>query len=385
VKIPDPVTLLPSTQNLAKMDLAEIIAALPGSSGIYAFSVRGQAPHFSWSINLKRRLKRLLVSSQAGTPPLLRNDVDFVKFWLTGSRLEISLVMYELAKLYNPSGYVKQLRLRLPWFVGLTSLNAFPRLEVKNRLSRESSHNSSAVFGPFFSRDLAQRYEQEVLGLFQLRRCTEILEPNPSHPGCIYGEMNQCLRPCQCAVTPEEYAGETARVLDFLTTNGQSSATSLSVARQKASSDMDFELAAQVHKRLERVNTAASTRDRSITSVDEFNGIALTPAFGERQFRLWPMLAGYWQEPVPIDLSVEAPGARSLDREIRELLESSLQSAQNQSAQNQGRRAEHFALFSRWYHSSWCDGHWFPFRTLADLNYRKLVRELSKMAATEPC
>jgi excinuclease ABC subunit C len=267
----------------------------------------------------------------------------------------------------------------------LTSLNAFPRLEVKNRLSRGPSHNSSAVFGPFFSRDLAQRYEHEVLGLFQLRRCADVLEPHPTHPGCIYGEMNQCLRPCQCAVTPEEYAGETARVLDFLTTNGQSSATSLSVARQKASSDMDFELAAQIHKRLERVNAAASTRDRSITAVDEFNGVALTPAFGERQFRLWPMLAGYWQEPVPVDLSVEAPGARSLDREIRQLLESSLQSVQNQSVQNQGRRAEHFALFSRWYHSSWRDGHWFPFRTLEELNYRKLVRELSKMAAAESC
>jgi excinuclease ABC subunit C len=380
VKIPDPVTLLPLAQNPTQLDLAEIIAALPNSSGIYAFSVRGQAPHFSWSINLKRRLKRLLVSSRTGVPPLFREDVDFVKFWLTGSRLEISLVMYELAKLYNPSGYAKQLRLRLPWFVGLTSLNAFPRLEVKNRLSRGPSHNSSAVFGPFFSRDLAQRYEQEVLGLFQLRRCADVLEPHPTHPGCIYGEMNQCLRPCQCAVTPEEYAGETARVLDFLTTNGQSSATSLSVARQKASSDMDFELAAQIHKRLERVNSAASTRDRSITSVDEFNGVALTPAFGERQFRLWPMLAGYWQEPVPVDLSVEAPGARSLDREIRQLLESSLQ-----SVQNQGRRVEHFALFSRWYHSSWRDGHWFPFRTLEDLNYRKLVRELSKMAAAESC
>jgi excinuclease ABC subunit C len=371
VKIPDPVTLSPLAP-----DLPEIIAALPGSSGIYVYSTRGQTPHFSWSINLKRRLKRLLVSTRDSAPPLLRDDVDFIKFWLTGSRLEISLVLYELGKLYNPSGYVKQLRLRLPWFVGLTALNAFPRLEVRNRLTQGLSHANSAVFGPFFSRDLAQRYEQEVLSLFQLRRCTEVLEPHAMHPGCIYGEMNQCLRPCQCAVSPEEYAGEAARVLDFLGTNGQSSATSLSVARQKASAEMDFEMAAQIHKRLERVNAAAATRDRSITSVAEFNGVALTPAFGERQFRLWPMLAGYWQEPVALDLSSEAPRARSLDHEVRELLEASLH-----APQTEGRRAEHLALFSRWYHSSWRDGHWFSFRTLEDLNYRKLVRELSKMAA----
>ena len=371
MKIPDPVTLSPLAS-----DLPEIIAALPGSSGIYAYSANGQAPHFSWSINLKRRLKRLLVSTRDGAAPLLRADVDFVKFWLTGSRLEISLVMYELAKLYNPSGYVKQLRLRLPWFVGLTALDTFPRLEVRNRLAREPFPDNSAVFGPFFSRDQAQRYEQEVLSLFQLRRCTEVLEPHPAHPGCIYGEMNQCLRPCQCAVSPQEYAGEAARVRDFLETNGQSSATGLSVARQKASSEMDFEMAAQIHKRLERVNAAAAARDRSITAVGEFNGVALTPAFGERQFRLWPMLAGCWREPVVVDLSNAAPRARSLDQEVRELLESSLH-----APPSEGYTAEHLALFSRWYHSSWRDGHWFPFRTLEDLNYRKLVRELSKMAA----
>jgi len=279
--------------------------------------------------------------------------------------------MYELAKRYNPSGYLQQLRLRLPWFVSLSAADAFPRLELKNRISRKST----AVFGPFSSRDLAQRYEQEVLGLFQLRRCTEVLEPHPTHPGCIYGEMNQCLRPCQCAVTSEEYHGESGRVLDFLATNGQSSATSLSVARQKASSEMDFELAAQIHKRLERVNAAAASRDRAITSIDEFNGVALTPACGYRQFRLWPVIAGYWQDPVPVDLSGEESRAMSLDRELRELLETSLR-----SVQSEGRRVEHLALFSRWYYSSWRDGQWFPFRALDHLNYRKLVRELSKMA-----
>lgn len=370
MKIPEPYTLAPRAPNLT-----EIIGGLPESSGIYAFSVRGHAPHFSWSINLKRRLKRLLVPSRPDAPHLIRDGVDSVNFWLTGSRLEISLIMYELARFYNPDGYLRQLRLRLPWFVGLTSANAFPRLAVRNRLSR----NSRALFGPFSSRDLAQRYEQEVLGLFQMRRCTEILEPQPDHPGCIYGEMNQCLRPCQCAVTREEYAGEAERVLDFLATNGQSSATALAIAREKASSEMDFELAAQLHKRLERTQATASVRDRAIASADEFNGVALTPAFGFRQFRLWPVIAGYWQEPVPVDLSGAESRASSLDRELRESLETCLR-----SVQTEGQRVEHFALFSRWYYSSWRDGHWFPFRTLADLNYRKLVRELSKMAAGTP-
>jgi hypothetical protein len=60
------------------------------------------------------------------------------------------------------------------------------------------------------------------------------------------------------------------------------------------------------------------------------------------------------------------------------LLESSLT-----AATPEGVRAEHLAIFSRWYYSSWRDGHWFSFRALADLNYRRLVREISAMAKAE--
>ena len=51
----------------------------------------------------------------------------------------------------------------------------FPRLEIVNRPTRRHG----TAYGPFFSRDLAQRYEQELLGLFQIRRCTETLTPSP--------------------------------------------------------------------------------------------------------------------------------------------------------------------------------------------------------------
>ena len=57
---------------------------------------------------------------------------------------------------------------------------------------------------------------------FQMRRCQEDLAPSPAHPGCIYGEMGMCLRPCQQVVGPAEYAHEVARVVEFLRTDGRS-------------------------------------------------------------------------------------------------------------------------------------------------------------------
>lgn len=369
MKLPAPITLIPSAP-----DLRQQIAGLPASAGIYVLFSGPSNPHLGSSANLPRRLTRLLVSSPGARPgslESLREKITSVDCWPAGSRLETSLLMYQLAKRYYPDDYLRRLRLRTPWFVGLTATGHFARLEVANRLSRAGN---SAV-GPFLTRDLADAYAQQLLQLFQIRRCTEVLSPHPEHPGCIYGEMSQCLKPCQCAVTADEYAMEAARVADFVATNGRSALTTLSIARDRASAEMDFEQAAQIHKRIEKVISAIALREPVIDNALAFSGVALTAGVGVLQFRLWPMLAGLWQEPVALGFSPEEPQAQSLDRQIRERLMESLT-----IPRNSGRRTEELAIFSRWYYSSWRDGQWFPFRRLEDLNYRKIVRQISKMA-----
>jgi excinuclease ABC subunit C len=77
---------------------------------------------------------------------------------------------------------------------------------------------------------------------------------------------------------------------------------------------------------------------------------------------------------VPLTFSPEIVRIKSLDQELRERLSDRLQ-----CVCREGSRIEQLAIFSRWYYSSWRDGPWFPFRSLADLNYRKLVREISAM------
>jgi excinuclease ABC subunit C len=318
------------------------------------------------------------MSSQVAYPSSigqLRTNLHAVECWPTGSKLETSLIMYRLTKTYFPSDYLFRLRLRMPWLVGIAEADPFPRLAVGNRIPR----SRAAQFGPFPNRDVAQYYQEQVLGLFQIRRCTEVLSPAAEHPGCIYGEMNQCLRPCQCAVTTQEYGSEVRRVTDFLSSNGKGAIAILSAARDRAAEQMDFEQAAQIHKRIEKMSEAAALRPEVIAEISHFNGVALTQGVQPREFRLWPMLAGYWQESLTLDFSAETGRARSLDRELREHLQQALA-----TPLTDGDRLEDLAIFSRWYYSSWRDGQWFPCRTLADLDYRRLVREISKLVKNNP-
>jgi excinuclease UvrABC nuclease subunit len=293
-----------------------------------------------------------------------------VSCWPTGSRLESALILYELTSRYYPADYLRRLRMRMPWFVSLSVSDRFPRLEVSNRLGR----NGAQKFGPFLNRDAAAQHEEQILSLHQLRRCSETLAPDKNHPGCIYGEMNQCLRPCQCAVSAEEYASEVARVRDFLLTAGKSALQPLAAARDRAAEALDFEQAAVAHKRLERVEAAAASRDKVIGPVIHFNGVALTKSNQAHSVCLWPMLGGYWQAPITLQVQSRQANAAPLDATIRETL-----TLATQNKAEEGSRLEHLALFSRWYYSSWRDGHWFAFQNLPELNYRRLVREISNL------
>jgi excinuclease ABC subunit C len=364
LQIPEPVCVEPLDP-----ELPERLKLWKGSAGVYLLRIDGAEPHLASSGNLERRLRRLLLNDTSGLLGRLRARVRAVDCWPTGSKLESSLLLYMLARRWFPDRYWKVLRLRAPAFVGMADPLRFPRLETSSRVA-----DGIPQFGPFLTRAAAQRYEQEVTGLFQLRRCTETLAPHPDHPGCIYGEMNQCLRPCQVNVSSDEYRSEAVRVEDLIRTNGRSALAHLSGARERASEEMDFEQAAHIHRRIEKIRAAAALRDPAVQEIGGFQGVALTRAAGERKVALWPVRNACWQDPILFEIPAEDSRAKSLDLELRELLTERLK----QEAPG-GDRLEHLALFARWYYSSYRDGEWFPFEDAGRLNYRKLVREISKM------
>jgi len=363
---PDPVLIDPHNPHLQRE-----LDALPRRTGIFVLEAVGQDPYLSWSAFLQKRLRRLLFQSDAGRlEPLakLRQSVDSVACWPTQSRLETWLILYSLARRYYPTEYKQRLKLRSPWFLSLLMADEFPRLRLANRIARPPA----LTLGPFRTRDLAEAFEQAAQGLFQLRRCEEQLEPHADHPGCIYGEMNLCLRPCQMAVTPAEYGSEARRVADFLQSDGASLMTPLLSARDRASEEMDFEQAARLHKQIDKVKAAAATRDPLVRPVDEMNGLAVTRGPGERAIKLWPMIAGYWQQPLPLDFSEGLSESKSIDHVLRETISTRLA-----NPVLEGNRVEELGLLSRWYHSSWRDGAWVPFHDVGKLNYRRLVKEIS--------
>jgi excinuclease ABC subunit C len=251
--------------------------------------------------------------------------------------------------------------------VKLILSNEFPRTQVSPRLSG----GRAIHYGPFQSRGGAELFENEFLDLFQIRRCQENLEPSPRHPGCIYGEMNRCLRPCQQTVSREEYQSEVARVEEFLTGNGAALISVTTAARDRLSAEMDFEEAARQHKRLERIHAVLAQRGDLACDIDRLYGVAVAPALAPDSVLLWFVCQGAWQPPMQFKLTSMV----SLDQRLRELV-ASIRPVMPPLAELQ----EHLALLARWHFSSWSDGEWVGFPGLDQAPYRKLVRAISRVS-----
>jgi excinuclease UvrABC nuclease subunit len=344
---------------------------LPNKPAVFLLHAREGNPFLSKTNLLRRRLLRLLRRrAQPSRLLSLRDTVRRVEIWYTGSGLESSLRHYVLARRIHPDTYREVLRLRPPSYVRILTDNVFPRSQVTQSLSRQG-----VWYGPFRTRATAERFESEVLDLFQMRRCQEDLQPAPDHPGCIYGEMGKCLRPCQEVVGVDEYRHESDRVVQFLVTGGRSLADSVEHARDRASADLDFESAARQHKRFEKIQEVLKMRDDLAYELDRLSGVAVTSSAEDGAVDLRFVSKGFWQ---PVErFAVLPPGGKmvSMDQRLREWV-----AAMTPVHGSVRDRQDHLALLARWYYSSWREGDWISFEDGVEPPYRKLVRAISRAA-----
>jgi excinuclease ABC subunit C len=372
---------VPDPKIIQRENLDAVVGEVPNADAVFVVWAGDRSAYLAKTSMLRRRLMRIFRPGDPnpGAAPRrslnLREVATRVEYWPTASRFESMLLHYALARRYFPDDYLRMVKLRMPAYVKLILANEFPRTQVSTRLSQ------TIHYGPFQSRAAAELFEDQFLDLFQIRRCQENLEPGPQHPGCIYGEMNRCLRPCQQVVSREEYLSEVERVEEFLAGKGAAMISVASAARDRLSVEMNFEEAARQHKRLERIQAVLALGGDLVCDITRLYGVAVTPSLSPDSVQLWFVCQGAWQEPVQFPLT----SLVSLDHRLRELV-ASIQVGT--TTPPLAEKQEHLALLARWHYSTHystaSDGEWIGFPGLDQAPYRKLVRAISRVSQKMP-
>ena len=370
----------------------DFFSALPPRPAVCLIELQDESaePLLIRTQDLRRRLQRLLGPRDPTSKRLnLREVVRGIRYRLTGSRFEQIFTYYHHAKDLFPKRYQNMLRLRPPAVLKVSLRNAYPRCYVTRHIAVDDSGGTTggAYYGPFVSRRSAEAFSGSALDFFKVRRCQIKIRRDPAFPGCMYSEMKMCLAPCFAGCTKEDYDVEVQKLVQFLDSSGGSLRSSLEQERETASEQLDFERAAALHKRVEKLDDALRGSPELPRRTQNLNAVILQRSAEDQSIAIYAVRGGWLAEPAFIRFAEIAGQPRSAEHIFREYLERAAPlSPQNHPstaapAPGGGKNilSEHLWLVARWYYSNPREGEIF-FRD-KDWPYRRIMRGCSRLLA----
>ncbi len=335
------------------------------------------APYLGRTNDLHRRLARLLSPRRQNSKMLnLRELAARIEYQPVGSPFEGTWLLYLLNRHYFSQQYRDRMCLKPPPLLKLKMQNRFPRCYPTRRMTRDNS----LYYGPFPSLAAAERFAGEFLDFFKIRRCVEELNPDPSHPGCIYSQLHMCLAPCFAGCTDAEYQGEVQRVVEFLDSQGKSLQRTLELERALASESLEFEQASKIHQRIEKLNELLRQRTDLVRNLRDLHAVMLLPGAEEKSVVFFRIIGGEIRGPSALSLDENVPNPTPLDRQLHDLMEL-LDRKTDHPGSPPVPPWEHLSLLTRWYYSSFRQGELVMLNPDQSIPHSRLIRVCRKLLA----
>ena len=225
--------------------------------------------------------------------------------------------------------------------------NEYPRASITTRLGRPGGQ--SLYYGPFPSRTAAEKFANDSLDFFKMRRCVDDLHPDPGFPGCIYSEMKMCLAPCFKGCTDEEYHAEVARVQTYFDSAGDSLVREITQQRDQASTSLEFENAAALHATTEKLKPVLTQLPEIVRRIDQLTAIMVQPSAVPESVTFFSVDAGLITGPITFPIqATEHTKSQSMESRVQATL-AALPPSQSKGALE---TMEHLALLKRWFYRS---------------------------------
>ena len=354
----------------------EAFASAPAEPAVFLLrSGDAQAePYVSKTANLRRRLHRLLGPPEQTRRLNLRDRVRSIEYTATGSDFESGFLLYRVLRSAFRKTYTDRLRLRFAPLLKLHMENAYPRASITTRLGRQGGR--SLYYGPFPSRTAAEKFANDSLDFFKMRRCVDDLHPDPNFPGCIYSEMKMCLAPCFKGCTDEDYQAEVGKVQSYFDSGGDSLVREISTQRDQASTGLDFENAAALHARVEKLKPVLGQLPEIVRRIDQLTAIMVQPSAVSESVAFFFIDAGAITGPLTFPIqATEHTKSQSMESRVQAAL-ATLPSAGSKTALE---TMEHLAILKRWFYRSTRSGEIFFADIKGGLPLRRLVRGIARV------
>jgi len=222
---------------------------VPSTPGVYKFFSNSEIIYIGKAKNLKKRVSSYFGNSfKDRKTSQIKFLTDKIETFTTKNEVEALLLEQTLIKENKPKFNILLRDDKTYPYIYFSLNHHYPGIYLK----RTKKAINSNYYGPFVSSGAVKKSIKEIQKIFKLRNCNDSTFSNRSRP-CIEFQMKRCSAPCVKNIRKIDYFEDVESAKSYLSSSDSQIIGRLKNDIQKASSELDFEKAADIRDRLKRI------------------------------------------------------------------------------------------------------------------------------------
>ena len=226
------------------------INKVPNTPGVYKFFNNKEIIYIGKAKDLKKRVSSYFGKSfKDRKTSQIKFLTDKVETFTTKNEVEALLLEQSLIKENKPKFNILLRDDKTYPYIYFSLDHEYPGVYSK----RTKKSVDKKYFGPFVSSEAVKKSIKEIQKIFKVRNCSDSTFANRTRP-CIEFQMKRCSAPCVQKINKLDYFEDITSAKSFLTSSDTKTVERLMGEINKAISELDFEKAAEIRDRLNRLN-----------------------------------------------------------------------------------------------------------------------------------
>ncbi len=223
---------------------------IPNTPGVYKFFNNHEIIYIGKAKDLRKRVSSYFGKSlKDRKTSQIKILTDRVETFTTKNEVEALLLEQMLIKENKPKFNILLRDDKTYPYIYFSLDHEFPGVYLK-RTKKAVDKN---YFGPFISSEAVKKSIKEIQRIFKVRNCSDNTFANRTRP-CIEFQMKRCSAPCVTKINKIDYLEDIIGAKSFLSSSDTKTIQRLRNEIEKAVAKLDFEKAAEIRDKLERLN-----------------------------------------------------------------------------------------------------------------------------------
>ncbi len=230
--------------------MAVNLRKIPPTPGVYKFFSKTEIIYIGKAKNLKKRVSSYFGNSiKDRKTAQIKLLTDKIETFTTKNEVEALLLEQTLIKENKPKFNILLRDDKTYPYIYFSLDHEYPGVYSK----RTKKGLDKKYFGPFVSSEAVKKSIKEIQKIFKVRNCSDNTFANRTRP-CIEFQMKRCSAPCVQKISKVDYFEDITSAKSFLSSSDTKTIQRLTKDIEKAVSNLEFEKAAEIRDRLNRLN-----------------------------------------------------------------------------------------------------------------------------------